>query len=105
MHINDPKGPTPSVHKISKAKKSDKTPIPAETQDSFTRDIQQQQERHIRMEHLAQLAASNRLHTAKIQAMWADLHTQMVKLWNEVWLQRRKNQDEFFKAWSKVILS
>lgn len=105
MHINDPKTPRVSTRKVTKAKKAKKTTVLTETQDSFTVDTQQQQERHLRMEHLAQMRAADRLHTAKIQALWADLHTQMLKLWNDVWLQRQKTQDEFFKAWSKVLLS
>jgi hypothetical protein len=77
----------------------------AEPMDTFNQESQAQQERHLRMEHRAQLEAQDRLHKDRISAMFAQLHSQLFAIWNEVWLQRQKVHNEAFESWLKLLIS
>ena len=90
----------------SKAKASKLPPlISADPSDSFTQQTKLEQERHLRMEQAAQLQVQDRLHKARVQALFAQLQTQLFTIWNDIWMQRRKAHDEAFKAWMKILVA
>ncbi len=106
MSITATKSPATPAAKPKQKKKSNKpagASPPTELDDTFTRQTQQAQERHLRKERLAQLQAQEQLHKAKIQAMFAQLQTQLFSIWNDIWMQRRKVHDEAFKGWLKLL--
>ena len=101
-------GPATPSSKTSKSKPKDsKLPSLASSNpsDTFTQQTKLNQERHLRMEQAAQLQAQEQLHKARVQALFAQLHTQLFTIWNEIWMQRRKAHDEAFKAWMKIIVA
>lgn len=97
------KAPTEKPKAKKKGGKPDGASAPTQLDDTFTRQTQQAQERHLRKERLAQLQAQEQLHKAKIQAMFAQLQTQLFSIWNDIWMQRRKAHDEAFKSWLKLL--
>lgn len=107
MTVTDPK-PLAAATKPKSSKRGKSatgTPQPPQPSDTFSQQTQQAQERHLRMEHLAQMQAQEQLHKARIQAMFTQLHTQLFTLWNDIWMQRRKAHDDAFKAWLKLLVA
>lgn len=105
MSITEIKMPgTPTSTKSKKSSKSEAT-LPSQPSDTFTKQTQQAQERHLKMEQLAQLQAQDQLHKARIQALFAQLQTQLFAIWNDIWMQRRKVHDDAFKAWMKLLVA
>lgn len=100
--IKIPAAPTPT--KSKKSSKSESS-LPAQPNDTFTQQTKEAQERHLRMEQLAQLQAQEQLHKARIQALFAQLQTQLFAIWNDIWMQRRKVHDDAFKAWMKLLVA
>lgn len=86
--------------------KSGSAPAPApspEQMDMFTRQTEHTQQLCLLNEHRTQLQAQKTLSQARIAAMLESLATQIFNIWNEVWLQRQKVNDEAFKAWLKLL--
>ena len=44
------------------------------------------------------------IHEAKLQAMLADLQTELQRIWREAALRRRKMEDDLSKSWQKAVL-
>lgn len=101
-----PSATTARKSRRSQPKGSDSVPTTvADPNDSFTQQTKANQERHLKMEQIAQLQAQEQLHKARIQALFAQLQTQLFTIWNDIWMQRRKAHDEAFKAWMKILVA
>lgn len=50
------------------------------------------------------MKAERELHNAKMQAILAELQTEIRRIWDEVMLRRQKVHDEMLKNWHKVFL-
>ena len=76
-----------------------------EQMDQFTRETEETQQLCLQHEHLTQLRAQKTLSQARVAAMLEGLATQLFTIWNEVWLQRQKANDDAFKAWLKQLMA
>jgi hypothetical protein len=50
------------------------------------------------------MRAQRALSDAKIAAMWADVETEMMRIWEEVLQRREKVMSELFDKWIKVLM-
>ncbi len=55
-------------------------------------------------EIMAEMAVERRRSREKIRALWADLETDLFKMWEEVMLARQKVMDDLFEKWCKLLL-
>lgn len=105
--------PTSKTRKKRKAPKKTqvKSPKPAELkqypnlQDTFHSEEQEQERIHLIQEHEARLQATEDLHQQRLKTIRDQLHLQLFKMWNEVWLQRKKIYDQSFREWLKLLSS
>lgn len=108
LHATSPSAPkkpsSGSKAKPKAPKAASPTPDP-EQMDRFTRETDLQQQFNFENEHRARLETQKSLSAAKIAAMRAELQTQLFSLWNDVWLQRQKTNNEAFKSWLKLLSS
>jgi hypothetical protein len=103
MQVSSQSPPTAATKR--RTSKSKEPAIAPEQMDSFTKETRSEQEANLLAEHKAQLETQSRLHQERVAAMWAQLHTQLFALWNEVWMQRQKVHDDAFKNWLKLLVA
>ena len=64
-----------------------------------------QQDRLRAEEILIRMRAERSLHLAKMQAMLANLETEIRRIWEEVTLRRQKIHDDLLAKWEKVLFA
>jgi len=74
-------------------------------QDTFSKATADQEKTHLIEEHRAKMLATERLHQSKLQSIADQLHIQLYKIWNDMWLQRKKTLDSAYKEWLKILAS
>ena len=82
---------------------AEEPPSPAE--ERALQEEKEQQEK-LRVEVIYdRIKAEKLLHEAKRQAIWADLQTELRRIWREVMLRRKKSEDDYQKSWQKLFLN
>lgn len=94
----------PKEAKKPKANAKEQAPaVPPELMDLFTRQTDAEQRVNMFAEHKAQLESQRALSQGRIAAMMMQVQSQLFTIWNEVWMQRQKVQDDSFKSWLKLL--
>jgi hypothetical protein len=69
----------------------------ATVEDERTNDVLRAKEIY------AQMEVDRRLSDEKIRAMWADVQTEVFRIWQEVLLRRQKVMADLMDKWSKIL--
>ena len=78
---------------------------PSQAEEQALKEEKEQQEKQ-RVEVIYdRIKAEKLLHEAKRQAIWADLQTELRRIWREVMLRRKKSEDDYQKNWQKIFLN
>ena len=78
---------------------------PSQAEEQALKEEKEQQEKQ-RVEVIYdRIKAERLLHEAKRQAIWADLQTELRRIWREVMLRRKKSEDDYQKSWQKLFLN
>lgn len=78
---------------------------PRQAEEQALKEEKEQQEKQ-RVEVIYdRIKAEKLLHEAKRQAIWADLQTELRRIWREVMLRRKKSEDDYQKNWQKIFLN
>lgn len=78
---------------------------PSQAEEQALKEEKEQQEKQ-RVEVIYErIRAEKLLHEAKRQAIWADLQTELRRIWRDVMLRRKKSEDDYQKNWQKVFLN
>ncbi len=78
---------------------------PTQAEEQALKEEKEQQEKQ-RLEVIYdRIKAEKLLHEAKRQAIWADLQTELRRIWREVMLRRKKSEDDYQKSWQKIFLN
>lgn len=78
---------------------------PSQAEEQALKEEKEQQEKQ-RVEVIYdRIKAEKLLHEAKRQAIWADLQTELRRIWREVMLRRKKSEDDYQKSWQKLFLN
>lgn len=107
LNLDAPSAPAQNrpKKKNKAAKKAAEPAVPPALLDLFTRQTEEEQQHNLIAEHQAQLESQRTLSQGRIAALRVQLQSQLFTLWNEVWMQRQKVQDEAFKSWVKLLTS
>ncbi len=94
-----------STRSKAEAKKAPADEPPTQAEEQALREEKEQQEKQ-RLEVIYdRIKAEKLLHEAKRQAIWADLQTELRRIWREVMLRRKKSEDDYQKSWQKIFLN
>lgn len=77
---------------------------PGPLEEKALQEEREQQDCLRAQEIYARMRADRELWQAKLQALMADLQTEIFRILQEVMLRRRKVHDEVLKAWHKVLV-
>lgn len=94
---------TRSKAETKKAPASEGPPSQAEEQ-ALKEEKEQQEKQRVEVIY-ERIRAEKLLHEAKRQAIWADLQTELRRIWRDVMLRRKKSEDDYQKNWQKVFLN
>ncbi|MBQ7502090.1 hypothetical protein IJT93_05165 [bacterium] len=84
---------------------SKKTADPmGEKEEAALKEEMQQQDELRANEIYERMRIDRQIHEAKLQAMLADLQTELQRIWREAALRRRKMEDDLSKSWQKAVL-
>ncbi|MGM9993058.1 MAG: hypothetical protein ACI376_09505 [Candidatus Bruticola sp.] len=89
------------------AKKADPTPEPplSQAEERALAEEKEQQEK-LRVQAIYdRMEAEKIIAENKRQAIWADLQTELQRIWREVMIRRKKSEDDYMKNWQKVFLN
>ena len=95
--------PTRSKAEAKKAPSAEGPPSQAEEQ-ALKEEKEQQEKQRVEVIY-DRIKAERLLHEAKRQAIWADLQTELRRIWREVMLRRKKSEDDYLKNWQKLFLN
>lgn len=95
-----------STRSKAEAKKAPAAEGPSsQAEEQALKEEKEQQEKQ-RVEVIYdRIKAEKLLHEAKRQAIWADLQTELRRIWREVMLRRKKSEDDYQKNWQKIFLN
>lgn len=94
-----------STRSKAEAKKAPADEPPTQAEEQALKEEKEQQEKQ-RLEVIYdRIKAEKLLHEAKRQAIWADLQTELRRIWREVMLRRKKSEDDYQKSWQKIFLN
>lgn len=98
--------PASVPHCSAAAKAAGKEKTPAGDLENRASQCELAQQDLLRAEEvLIRMSAERRLHAAKIQAMLANLETEIQRIWEEVTLRRQKIHDDLLGKWEKVLFA
>ena len=83
--------------------KKEKTPPETPQQKALAQEREQRQKLEVE-EIRTRMEVERQLQEAKRQIIWADLRTELQRLWQEASLRRQKSMAEQHKNWQKVFL-
>lgn len=82
-----------------------KSKAPAGAKEQAALDEEERQRDELRAEEIfEQMRIARQVHQAKLQAMVANMQTEIQRIWNEVYIARQKVFNDLMKEWEKVIL-
>lgn len=85
----------------SSSKRAD--PMGEKEEAALKEELRQQDE--LRADEIYErMRIDRQIHEAKLQAMLADLQTELQRIWREAALRRRKMEDDLSKSWQKAVL-
>ena len=95
-----------STRSKTETKKAPQTETPlSQAEEQALKEEKEQQEKQ-RVEVIYdRIKADKLLHEAKRQAIWADLQTELRRIWRDVMLRRKKSEDDYQKNWQKIFLN
>lgn len=85
----------------SSSKRAD--PMGEKEEAALKEELRQQDELRAN-EIYERMRIDRQIHEAKLQAMLADLQTELQRIWREAALRRRKMEDDLSKSWQKAVL-
>lgn len=77
--------------------------VPGELEQQATDESEQQSDVLRARQIYANMAADRRLTEERIRATWADVQTEILRIWQEVLLRRQKVMADLLDKWSKVL--
>lgn len=95
-----------STRSKAEAKKAPTAEGPSSQAEEQAIQKEKEQQERQRVEVIYdRIKAERLLHEAKRQAIWADLQTELRRIWREVMLRRKKSEDDYQKNWQKIFLN
>lgn len=76
---------------------------PGDLEQRATQESEQQSDVLRAREIYAAMAADRRLSEEKIRAIWAEVQTEVFRIWQEVVLRRQKVMSDLLDKWSKAL--
>ncbi|MGM9998771.1 MAG: hypothetical protein ACI38Q_05200 [Candidatus Bruticola sp.] len=93
-----------SYPEAKKADPAPETPLSQAEEKALAEEKEQQEKLRIQAIY-DRMEVEKILSESKRQAIWADLQTELQRIWREVMIRRKKAEDDYMKNWQKVFLS
>lgn len=95
----------PSIcKKTTQLSATPRTKTPAGNREQIASESDMRQQDLMRAEEIyTKMRAERSIHIAKMQAIIANMQTEIQRIWNEVILRRQKTHDDMLEKWVKVM--